>query len=177
MYGDEIIIVPFYPLWWRHNERDGVSNDQPHDCVYSTVYSGADQRKHQSSASLAFVRWPVNSPHKVPVTQKNVPFDDVIMSWIKMRTAAGNTGGCYYYCAVSLLMFTLPKRFLIRGKHKECMIYYVFECTYHKRYTMMSHSNIYVLCLTENLFLWFTCLKAKSNFLWYNVSGLLNFFS
>ena len=36
--------------------------------VYSTVYSGADQRKHQSSASLAFVRgihrWPVNSQHK-----------------------------------------------------------------------------------------------------------------
>ena len=51
--------------------------------VYSTVYSGADQRKHQSSASLAFVRrihrWPVNSPHKGPVTQKMIPFDDVIM--------------------------------------------------------------------------------------------------
>ena len=50
--------------------------------VYSTVYSGADQRKHQSSASLAFVRWihrgPVNSPHKWPVTRKMVPFDDVI---------------------------------------------------------------------------------------------------
>ena len=27
--------------------------------VYSTVYSSSDQRKHQSSASLAFVRWPV----------------------------------------------------------------------------------------------------------------------
>ena len=44
--------------------------------VYSTVYSGADQRKHQSSASLAFVRgihrWPVNSPHKRPVTRENV---------------------------------------------------------------------------------------------------------
>ena len=42
--------------------------------VYSIVYSGADQRKKQSSASLAFVRgihrWPVNSPHKVPVTRK-----------------------------------------------------------------------------------------------------------
>ena len=38
--------------------------------VYSTVYSGADQRKHQSSASLAFVRWPVNSPHKWPITRK-----------------------------------------------------------------------------------------------------------
>ena len=53
--------------------------------VYSTVYSGADQRKHQSSASLAFVwgihRGPVNSPHKWPVTRKMFPFDDVIMVW------------------------------------------------------------------------------------------------
>ena len=51
--------------------------------VYSTVYSGADQRKHQSSALLAFVRgihrWPVNSPHKGSVTRKIFPFDDVIM--------------------------------------------------------------------------------------------------
>ena len=51
--------------------------------VYLTVYSGTDQRKHQSSASLAFVRgihrWPVNSPHKGPVTRKIFPFDDVIM--------------------------------------------------------------------------------------------------
>ena len=51
--------------------------------VYSTVYSGADQRKHQSSASLAFVRGihrgPVNSPHKGRVTWKMFPFDDVIM--------------------------------------------------------------------------------------------------
>ena len=51
--------------------------------VYSTVCSGADWKKHQSYAPLAFVRgirwWPVNSPHKGPVTQKMVPFDDVIM--------------------------------------------------------------------------------------------------
>ena len=51
--------------------------------VYSTVYSDADQRKHQSAASLAFVqgihRGPVNSPHKWPVTRKMFPFDDVIM--------------------------------------------------------------------------------------------------
>ena len=52
--------------------------------VYWTVYSGADQRKHQSSALLAFVRgihrWPVNSPHKWPVTRKMLSFDDVIMN-------------------------------------------------------------------------------------------------
>ena len=47
--------------------------------VYSTVYPGADQSKHQSSASLAFVWRIVNSPHKWPVTRKMFPFDDVIM--------------------------------------------------------------------------------------------------
>ena len=51
--------------------------------VYSTVYSGTDQRKYQNSASLAFVRGihrgPVNSPHKWLVTRKMFPFDDVIM--------------------------------------------------------------------------------------------------
>ena len=55
----------------------GVSID------YSTVSSGADHKKHQSPASLAFVRrihrWPVNSPHKGPVTRKMFTFDDVIM--------------------------------------------------------------------------------------------------
>ena len=60
--------------------------------VYWTVYSGVDKRKHQSSASLAFVRgihrWPVNSPHKGPVTQKVLPFDDVIIySWYSSDAA------------------------------------------------------------------------------------------
>ena len=69
-------------LLCRHNGRDGVSNHQPHDC-FSTIYPGTDQRKHQSSASLVFVRgihqWPVKSPHKWPVRRRMFPFDDVIM--------------------------------------------------------------------------------------------------
>ena len=44
--------------------------------VYSPVYSGADQRKHESSVSLAFVRgihrWPVYSPHKRVSNVENV---------------------------------------------------------------------------------------------------------
>ena len=51
--------------------------------VYSTVYSGTDERKHQSTASLDFVRgihrWPVNSPHKGPVSRRMFPLDDAIM--------------------------------------------------------------------------------------------------
>ena len=60
--------------------------------VYSIVYSDADQRKHQSSESLAFMRGihrgPVNSPHKWPVTRKMFPFDNVIMSvWPSIKPA------------------------------------------------------------------------------------------
>ena len=51
--------------------------------VHSTIYSGADQRKNESSPSLGFVRgihrWPVNSPPKGPVMQKMFLFHDVIM--------------------------------------------------------------------------------------------------
>ena len=62
--------------------------------VYSTVYSDADKKnKHQSSASLAFVRGihrgPVNSPHKWPVTRKMFPFDDVIMKPALIQVMAG----------------------------------------------------------------------------------------
>ena len=69
-------------LQWRHNASQITSLT----IVYSTVYSDADQRKHESSASLPFVwgvhRGPVNSQHKWPVTRKMFPFDDVIM-WME----------------------------------------------------------------------------------------------
>ena len=64
--------------------------------VYSTAYSGADQRKHQSCTSLAFLMaihlWPVNSSHKGPVTPKMFPFDDVIMM--------GKFTSIYWLCTV-----------------------------------------------------------------------------
>ena len=60
--------------------------------VYSTVYSGPDQRKHQSSASLAFVRgihrWPVNSPHKGPVTRKCFHLMTSSCMWIYLLMSA-----------------------------------------------------------------------------------------
>ena len=70
------------PLQWRimsaiASQITGVS------IVCTPVWSGADQWKHQSSASLAFVmgiyRWPMNSPNKGPVTRKMFPFDNIII--------------------------------------------------------------------------------------------------
>ena len=79
--------------------------------VYSTVYSDADQRKHQSSASLAFVRGihrgPVISPHEWPVTRKMFPFDDVSCYWPFVRETTGGFPSrktsnvehwCYLWC-------------------------------------------------------------------------------
>ena len=64
---------PIYSLQWRHYKRD-ASQITGVSIVYSTVCSGADQRKHLSSASVAFARErqrsPVNSPHKGQVKRK-----------------------------------------------------------------------------------------------------------
>ena len=77
-----------HSLRWRHNGTI-ASQITSLTIVYSTVYPDADQRKHQSSASLAFVRGihrgPVNSPHKRPVTRKMFPFDDAIMLQYQME--------------------------------------------------------------------------------------------
>ena len=45
--------------------------------VYPIVYSGADQRTHQSAASLAFV-WGIRRSQKASYA-KMFPFDDVIV--------------------------------------------------------------------------------------------------
>ena len=53
--------------------------------IYLTVYTRVDQRKHQSSASLAFVRGMHRWTHKGPVTRKMFLFDDVIMNWHRVE--------------------------------------------------------------------------------------------
>ena len=89
-------------LQWRHSERDGFSNHR-RLIVFLIVGSGADKKKHRSSASLAFVRgihrWPVNFPQKGPVTQKMFPFDDVLMEVLILGRMVIITGWelCYIY--------------------------------------------------------------------------------
>ena len=76
-------IFPRTPLRWRHNERDDVSNHQPHDCLCNRLFRHS-WNKTSKPASLAFAReihrWPVNFPHKWSVTRKRFPFDDTIIS-------------------------------------------------------------------------------------------------
>ena len=67
-------MVTSSPLQSRHNERDGVSNHQPHDCLPKRLF-----RHKSKETSKLRVTGPVTSPHKGPVTRKMFPFDDVIM--------------------------------------------------------------------------------------------------
>ena len=105
------------PFQWHHNEYDGVANHQPHDCLLNR-YSGADQRKHQSSASLAFVRrihWgPVNSAHKGQVTRKCFhSMTSLCIEFVVFRTF----GQCWQYhdIAVAVLWILHEKNLLLEA--------------------------------------------------------------
>ena len=100
--------------------------------VYSNVYSGTDERKHQSSASLFFVqgihRWPINSPHKGPVTRKMFPFDDVIMSKMIPKSCVDVLGQlCSDYLIGPILIYIV-----------------IFSGIFHDWYQMHIHRNVCV---------------------------------
>ena len=114
--------------------------------VYSTVYSGADQRKHQSSAWLAFVwrihRGPVNSPHKRPVTRKMFSFDDVIMCWLSR-----------WYLAITMITSNLSNWALgcrrdLKARHHASVGMYQYLMSYflpyHTVYNIKCQSNLMV---------------------------------
>ena len=60
------------PLQWRHTGRNGVSNYLPHDCLLNRLF-GCKSKKTSKLRVTGLCggihRWPVNSPHKGPVTR------------------------------------------------------------------------------------------------------------
>ena len=77
-----LLCLSLFPLQWRHNEHECVSNHKRFECLLKRLFRPRS-KKHRSSASVAFAwgihRRPVNSPHKRSVTRKMFPFDDVII--------------------------------------------------------------------------------------------------
>ena len=99
--------------------------------VYSIVYSDADQRNNQSSASLAFVRGshrgPVNSPHKWPVTRKMFPFEDVIMMHICIKVSARQ--GSMQFCPTKI---SLGPHFM-SPRGPKTLLYSKSQCHYNMK--------------------------------------------
>ena len=138
--------------------------------VYSTVYSDADQRKHQSSASLAFVwgihRRPVNSPHKWPVTRKMFPFDDVIMyayyhnwtSWVQVIACRMFGAKPLSEPAVAYCPFGLSKYISMKLKSKYNNIHWIrliWKCCLQT--TVRECVELFQLCLNG-----FNCDQCQS---------------
>ena len=81
-------------LWWRHNERIGISNHQHLHCLLKCSFTHRSKKTSQlciTGLCEGNSLWPVNSPHNGPVTRKMFPFDDVIMTM--QRTRALGLGG------------------------------------------------------------------------------------
>ena len=71
-----------WSLQWRHNECDGISNHQPHDCLLNCISrcgSKKTSKLHVTGLSEGIHWWPVNSPHNGPVTREMFPFECVFM--------------------------------------------------------------------------------------------------
>ena len=100
-------------LQWGQNERNGVSSQRRLDYLLKQLFKRRS-KKHQSSASLAFVRgihrWPADSPHKGPVTRKkyiwwrhhvcSVHYHHVILT-----NRQAEFSGCYAQSLIFILCF------------------------------------------------------------------------
>ena len=96
-------------LQWRHNVRDGVSTHQRLDCLLNRLF----RRRSKKTPKLrvtGFVRgihrWPVDFPHKGPVTRKMFPFDDAVMSW-------SHWGRVTHTCVI--VTCYAPSHYLVQG--------------------------------------------------------------
>ena len=149
-------------LLWRHNGHDGISNHQPHDCLLN-LHSGTDQRKHQSSASLAvgwgIHRWRVNSSHKWPVTWHMFPFDDVIM-WssipaeLSHTMAADDLAPCFTMLSAAMVLTVLGISVFVN--HKDVFQLYRPQCQnmiWNKIFHKMAYKGVglwelrYITCI------------------------------
>ena len=120
--------------------------------VSSTVYSGADQSKHQSSASLAFVwgihRGPVNSPHKWPVTPKMFPFDDVIMHMVPPVLLASEVTLKHMGKSSN----TRPQQTSTQGSNRRtlCILYSIYSAASHGKVVTITTLGFSTLRLRQN---------------------------
>ena len=133
--------------------------------VCSTVFSGANQRKHQSSLSLAFVRgihqWQVDSPHKGPVTWKMFLFHDFSMGitfgkiiiW-KMRIFFCDFIETYYVFVTCILQCTVSSWNILYAK---CNVWY----SQHSHFLSCIHMTCRILRLSSAIILIYTLTSGK----------------
>ena len=76
-HRDALFNVTVWALQWRYNERDGVSDHPPHDCLLNRLLR---RRSKETSKLRVTGRCAGNSPVAGKFPAQRFPFDDVIMS-------------------------------------------------------------------------------------------------
>ena len=143
--GSHVIYKKQYQLTtlhWRHNDRDGVSNHQPHGCLLNRLF----RRKSKKTSKLRVTGLcvgnspgPVNFPHKGPVTRKMFPFDDVIMETEQVQL-------CYPTMAS---WHKLTSHLLIPSQWISCMWICCFLCCLPEQAVKQRQSIHSIICLNE----------------------------
>ena len=126
--------------------------------VYSTVYSDADQIKHQSSASLAFV-WGIHRDRWIPAQIANnaemSPFDDVVMlleaGW-RIFNESANWVSIVWGNGLS------PTRRLVIT-----WTWFIGSLT-HKNILQWKLMENKIICIQENAFIWKRCWQNGGHF-------------
>ena len=93
--------VDLWTLQRRHNERDGVSNHRRFHCLLNRLFRRRSNKTSKLRVTGLCEGWPVDSPHKGPVTSKMFPCDDVIMkddehTGIKHKFVASRSVGLFH---------------------------------------------------------------------------------
>ena len=139
--------------------------------VYLTICLGANKKKkHQSSASLAFVRGihqsPVNFPHRRPVTRKMFPFDDVIMNRdLTPLLTYMHCGYAFFHWAFDLLRFCFAR--LFSDLSALCELFIHCFTVLHDDVIKWKHFRVTgLLCGEFNGHRWITFTKASDAELW-----------
>ena len=71
--------ISLIPLQWRLNERNGVSNHRRLDCLLNCLLGRRSKKTSKLWPLWGIHQWPLDFPHKEPVTWKMFPFDDAII--------------------------------------------------------------------------------------------------
>ena len=90
-------------------------NHQPRECLRNRLSKEASKLRI-TGLGRGIHRWPVNSPHKGPVTRKMFPFDDVIMGITKesSRSPAVYYSGLLHWHETIVWYAPLPVRWSVR---------------------------------------------------------------
>ena len=81
------------PLQWRHNERDGVSNHQPHDCLLNRLFRC---RSKKTSNLRAIGLGAVNSPVTGEFPAQRASNAENVSIWWRHHVMGCVNGGIHY---------------------------------------------------------------------------------